>query len=400
MKKLFTILLALVMVLTLVGCSGGTTEDTADDTATTDETTTDESYADKALRTQNEILASIEPDYSVTGQLIVYSPNSQGELDAIRPGFLAKYPKVDLQITSMGTGDVLTKVDTEKDNPTIDIMWGGMNFEKWYNHQGLWENYISPNEANITVANAKAENQGEGKGYFTSYGLSGNTAFIINTEVLAECGLEVSDITGYQSLVDNMDKLKGKVLSGDPVKSSSAWQELVAMLYHYGKGQDSKFDNLDMDAAWDYVKQFIEVIDGAVQSSSSAVYKLVVQGEYAIGVTYEDPALQQMKDEVENITMIYPEEANNWTPCAVAIVKGGPNTELAKKFVDFLISEEGQKLYACTTLRTVTGEPNIVPGFKAFEDIPNIFDQDQLVIAQHTDEWKAKWTELIDAYNG
>ena len=395
MKKLLTVLLSVLMILTLAGCQGGET------TSTTDTTTTEaESYAEKAIRTQNEILASIEPDYNVTGTLVVYSPNSQGELDAIRPGFLAKYPKVDLQITSMGTGDVLTKVDTEKDNPTIDIMWGGMNYEKWYTHQGLWENYVSPNEANITVESATAEFQKDGKGFFTSYGLSGNTAFIINTEKLEELGLTLDDITGYQSLVDNMDKLKGQVVSGDPVKSSSAWQELVAMIYHYGEGKDSKFDNLNMDKAWDYVKQFIEVIDGTVQSSSSAVYKLVVQGEYAIGVTYEDPALQQVKDEVENITMIYPAEANNWTPCAVAIVKGAPHTDLAKLFVDFLISEEGQKLYACTTLRTVTGQPNIVPGFLEFDQIPNVFDQDQLVIAQHTDEWKAKWTELLDAYNG
>ena len=399
MKKLLAILLAMLMVLSLTACGGsGDGGETEEPTDGGEEVV--ESYAEKAARTQNEILASIVPDYTKTGTLVVYSPNSQGELDAIRPGFYAKYPKINLQIVSMGTGDCLTKINAEKENPTIDVMWGGVNYEKWYNNQGVWEYYISPNEANITVESATAEYQKDGKGYFTSFGLSGNTAFIINTEVLAECGLTPEDITGYQSLVDNMDKLKGKVLSGDPVKSSSAWQELVAMIYYYGNGKDSDWTNLDMDAAWAYVDKFIDVIDGTVQSSSSAVYKLVVQGEYAIGVTYEDPALQQMKDEVENITMIYPKEANNWTPCAAGIVKGCANLDNAKLFIDFLISEEGQKLYACTTLRTVTGEPNIVPGFLNFEDIPNVFDQDQLTIAQHTTEWKAKWTELLDAHNG
>lgn len=395
MKKLLTVLLAVLMVLSLAGC--GEKEET---TATTEEV--EETYAEKAERTQNEILASIEPDYSVTGKVIVYSPNSQGEINAIRPGFTTKYPKVELIINSLGTGDVLSKVEAEADNPSFDIMWGGMNYEKWATHQGYWENYVSANEVNITVDSAKAENQGEGKGYFTSYGMSGNTAFIINTEKLAELGLEVSDITGYKSLIDHADVLKGQVLSGDPVKSSSAWQELVAMIYYAGEGKDSNWADgaIDMDKAWAYVEDFIEVIDGVVQSSSSAVYKLVVQGEYAIGVTYEDPALQQMKDEVENITMIYPEEANNWTPCAAAIVKDCPNLDNAKLFIDFLISEEGQKLYACTTLRTVTGEANIVPNFTAFEDIPNVFDQDQAIIATHTSDWKAKWTELIDAYNG
>lgn len=397
MKKLLTLLVALLMVLSLAACSNN---ETANEPAAEDEPVVEESYVEKAARIQNEILAGIEPDLTKTGTVIVASPNSQGEMDAILPGFRAKYPKVNLQIISLGTGDCLSRINAEKENPTIDVMWGGMNYEKWYNNQGIWENYISPNEVNITVESATAEAQNDGKGFFTSYGLSGNTAFIINTAVLEECGLTVDDITGYESLIEHADKLKGKVLSGDPVKSSSAWQELVAMLYHYGNGADNRFDNLDMDAAWDYVAKFIDVIDGTVQSSSSAVYKLVVQGEYAIGVTYEDPALQQVKDEVEDITMIYPAEANNWTPCATAIVAGAANVDNAKLFVDFLISEEGQKLYACTTLRTVTGEANIVPGFKAIEDIPNIFVQDQLTIAQHSTEWKAKWTELLDAYNG
>ncbi len=388
MKKILTVLLSFLMVLSLTACNEP------------DDPTVEESYAEKAARIQSEILDGIEPDLSVTGRLVVATPNSNGEINAIRPGFTVKYPNVQLEIISLGTGDCLSRITAEKENPTIDVMWGGMNFEKWYNNQGLWEYYVSPNEVNITVEAAKASSQGEGEGYFTSYGLSGNTAFIINTEVLAECGLKPEDITGYQSLIDYKDQLKGKVLSGDPVKSSSSWQELVAMMYAFGKGHDSNWEDLDLDAGWEYVKQFIEVIDGTVQSSSSAVYKLVVSGEYAIGVTYEDPALQQLKDEVENITMIYPAEANNWTPCAASIVKGSENTDLAKLFIDFLISEEGQKLYACTTLRTVTGEPNIVPNFLEFDQIPNIFDQDQLYIAaNYTNSWKEKWTELINDYN-
>ena len=387
MKKLLTVLLAVLMLVSLAAC-GGETETTG----------TTETPAELAAKKQKEILASIEPDTTITGRLVVASPNSNGEINAIRPGFTTKYPNVQLEILSLGTGDCLSRINAEIENPTIDVMWGGMNQEKWYNNQGIWESYTSPNEANIKVDSAKSANQGDGAGYYTSFGLSGNTAFVINTEVLAECGLTVEDITGYDSLVANKDKLKGMVLSGDPVKSSSAWQELVAMLYHYGNGADNKFDNLDLDAAWKYVAEFIDLIDGTVLSSSSAVYKNVIAGEAAIGVTYEDPALQAMKDETENIVMIYPAEANNWTPCAAAIVKGAPNADLAKLFIDFLISEEGQELYTCTTLRTVTGADNIVPDFKSFDDIPNKFDQDQLEIAKHSTEWKAKWTELLDAH--
>lgn len=389
MKKLLAMLLSLLMVVTMFGCTSENNGGNQGGNEGSEKTAAD---------VQKEILARIEPDVSVTGRVVVYSPNSNGEINAIRPGFTTKYPNVTLEIVSLGTGDCLSRIQAEAENPQCDVMWGGMNTEKWFNNQGLWEQYTSPNVANLPEE--YKNNTGESAGYFTNFGLSGNTAFVINTAILNKLGVKTEEITGYQSLIDHAAQLKGQVLSGDPVKSSSAWQEMVAMLYLFGEGKDNKWDTLNLDKGWEYVGKFIEVIDGTVLSSSSAVYKNVAQGEAAIGVTYEDPALQLLKDEADDITMIYPEEGNNWTPCAAAIVKNAPNMDLAKLFIDFLISEEGQDLYTCTTLRPIiTTKTNIVKGIKTFDEIPNVFLQDELYIASQTATWRAKWTELLDAYN-
>ena len=60
------------------------------------------------------------------------------------------------------------------------------------------------------------------------------------------------------------------------------------MLLDMGEG-DTPADRYMSDAAWDYIARFIDNIDGIVLSSSSQVYKNVIAGEYAVGVSYEDP---------------------------------------------------------------------------------------------------------------
>lgn len=43
--------------------------------------------------------------------------------------------------------------------------------------------------------------------------------------------------------------------------------------------------------AWTYVKDLFTLIDGKIGSSSSGVYKAVADGEMAVGLSYEDPAV-------------------------------------------------------------------------------------------------------------
>ena len=47
--------------------------------------------------------------------------------------------------------------------------------------------------------------------------------------------------------------------------------------------------------------KFIDNLDGIILSSSSQVYKGVIDGEYAVGVSYEDPVVQAIIDN-EQIT--------------------------------------------------------------------------------------------------
>lgn len=197
------------------------------------------------------------------------------------------------------------------------------------------------------------------------------------------------EVNSYEDLLQ--PELKGKIAMGDPTSSSSAWAELTNMLLVKG-GYDS-------DEAWDYVQKFIDNLDGKIISSSSQVYKGVIDGEYAVGVSYEDPVVQAMIDNKDNpnveISMCYPEEGAVWLPAAAAMVKDAPNKENAQLFLDFLQSKDCQEIISKLTVRPAdTSLKQDNEAMKPFDDI-NVAYEDIEYVADHKDEWQNRWTEMM-----
>ncbi len=307
-----------------------------------------------------------------SGKLVIYSPNSDTEIENELAAFQEKYPDIQVDLQSMGTGDCVARIEAESENPQADVMWGGMNYGVYKQNPDLWEEYVSKNDENVD------ENYRNDTGYFSNYVLSGSGAFIKNDKLLKELGVEVNS---YEDLLQ--PELKGKIAMGDPTSSSSAWAELTNMLLVKG-GYDS-------DEAWDYVQKFIDNLDGKIISSSSQVYKGVIDGEYAVGVSYEDPVVQAMIDNKDNpnveISMCYPEEGAVWLPAAAAMVKDAPNKENAQLFLDFLQSKDCQEIISKLTVRPAdTSLKQDNEAMKPFDDI-NVAYEDIEYVADHKDEW-------------
>lgn len=365
MKRFFTGCLAAAMALTMAACS---------DSSSSENTSTDSKASDKTSEASGSAAAS------GTGKLVIYSPNSDTEIDNTLAAFQEKYPDIEVELQSMGTGDCVARIEAESENPNADVMWGGMNYGVYTQHPDLWEEYVSVNDGNVD------ENYKNDTGYFSNYVLSGSGAFIKNDKLLKELGV---DVNSYEDLLQ--PELKGKIAMGDPTASSSAWAELTNMLLVKG-GYDS-------DEAWDYVQKFIDNLDGKIISSSSQVYKGVIDGEYAVGVSYEDPVVQAIIDNKDNpdveISMAYPSEGAVWLPAAAAIVKDAPNSENAKLFIDFLQSDEAQEIISGLTVRPAkTSLEQKNEEMKPMSEI-NVVYEDIPLVAEHKTEWQNKWTDMM-----
>ena len=372
-RKLLTFACTCFLGLSLVACSGSKEKAGVETKAGGTETVKNEE------KNASKEDASQSSDAKGSGELVVYSPNSDSEIAAVIPQFEEK-TGIKVIIQSMGTGDVLARLEAEKDNPQADVNWGAINMAFWKSQSDLYEQYTSPNDAKLPKEYQSPN------GYFEYTKLSGSAALLLNKDVFKELGLDAEKFNSYEDLLE--PKLKGHIAMGDPTNSSSAWAELTNMLLVKGeKPYDEK--------AWEWVQKFVDQLDGTILSSSSQIYKGTADGEYAVGVSYEDPCVSLLEDGAENLRVVYPSEGAVWLQAGVAIVKGAKHEENAKKFIDYLISEEGQEALKDTTIRPVmTSVENTSEFMPPFSKIKVAYEDIELV-ADKKEEWQKRWQEMV-----
>ena len=183
------------------------------------------------------------------GDIVIYSPNSEGLLNATIPLFEEKYG-VNVELIQAGTGELVKRIQSEKNDPYADVLFGG-SWSLMYTNEDLWEPYVSANDGNVIDAYKNK------CGFITGNVLDGSV-LIVNTDLIGDIKIE-----GYEDLLN--PALKGKIATADPANSSSAFAHLTNMLLAMGGYEDDK--------AWQYVHDLFENVDGKICESSSAVYK-------------------------------------------------------------------------------------------------------------------------------
>lgn len=298
MKKLLTILLALLMVFSLVGCSQKQEEKPAEEQ-------------------QSEGGEKAPEDYS--GTLTIYSPHDQDPLDAGVKAFEAKYPNVKVEVVADGTSNLVAKIAAEAGNPVADVLWGG-----GADTLAAYKQYFQPYKPSmIDLVDPSL--------YDAEYYWIGESplpmVFIINTQKIAE---EDAPKTWKDLAAFDVDKY-GKIAIADPTSSGSAFTQLCTMLFLYGEQSN------DYASGWDFVKEVQPKLE--VKSSSSLAHKDIYEGENSVGITLEKAASKYTED---YMVMIYPEDGTSAVPDGIAIVKDCPNLELAQLFEEFALSAECQ----------------------------------------------------------
>lgn len=258
------------------------------------------------------------------GNLILYTTVSELQYNGLVGAFQNKYPNIKITFTKAGAGECKSRITAEKENPQADVMFGGLVYADTLSMGDCFENYISPNDANLP------DDMKNDTGVLT-YHDAQIPCLWVNDHLEEESGVTIKS---YADLLN--PALNGQVVSADPTESSSAWNQLQCILTDFGGWESAE--------SWDYIQKLHDN-EPVITGSSSGVYKGVYNGEYTVGLTYEPACVQMLAEGAEGVHIVYPTEGVTSIAFGSAIIKGTKNIENAKLFIDFLISDEGQAIY-------------------------------------------------------
>ncbi|MEN3929842.1 ABC transporter substrate-binding protein [Microvirga sp. W0021] len=249
-------------------------------------------------------------------KLIIYTSMKESLIGKLKDGFVKKNPGIDVDYQSAGAGKLMAKLAAERESGSIqaDVLWTSEvpDFYKMKD-EGLFEKYISPEVASII--NPLEDYDGS----FTparlgTLGIAYNTRFIKTAPVTWD-DLKKKDYNGAYGIAN-------------PALSGTSYMSVALLVEKFG---------------WEYFED-LKKNKAKMGKGSGQVVDDTASGELVASLAV-DYITNDKIDKGATLALVYPPEMLV-IPSPIALMKGSKNTEAAKKFIDYVLSKEGQTIIA------------------------------------------------------
>lgn len=232
---------------------------------------------------------------------------------------------VRVAVSQKATGELLAQVKAEASNPKGDIWWAGPGDAFLQaGEEGLLDVYRS---GGLDQLHDWARRQAELSGY-RSVGVYGGILTLgYNTELVKKKNLPVPKC--WKDLLDPV--YKGEIQLSNPNSSGTAYMMLASLVQVMGE-----------DEAFRYQRQLHPSVNQYARSGTGPL-KSVARGESVIGVS----VLHGVVNEVVNgfpVGLVVPCEGVGYEVGSMAIIKGARNLENARRFYDWALTVDAQKI--------------------------------------------------------
>jgi putative spermidine/putrescine transport system substrate-binding protein len=229
------------------------------------------------------------------------------------------------------SGQTLAQLVAEKASPVADIAYFGVTFGIQAKKEGVTAPYQPAHWNDIPAGLKDPEAH-----WFTIH--SGTLGFMVNVDALKGKPIPKSwkDLT--------KPEYKGMVGYLDPASAFVGYVGAVAV----NQAMGGTMGNFDKAIAW-----FKEMKKNDPIVPKQTSYARVLSGEIPILLDFDFNAYRGKYKDKANIAFVIPTEGTIVVPYVMVLVKNGPNAANGKKVLDFLMSDEGQAVWANAYLRPV-----------------------------------------------
>ena len=267
-------------------------------------------------------------------KLFVYTSMKESMIGDLKIAFAKKHADIKLDFQSAGAGKLMAKIAAERESGKImaDVLWTS-EVPDFYQlkAQGLLLPYL-PTELK-QILNPLPDYDGS----FTAVRL-GTLGIAYNTRLIKEAPKTWTDV--------QKPAFKGAYGIANPALSGTAYMSVAVLSKAFGWGY---FEALRANGA-------------KMGKGSGQVVDDTASGDLLASLAVDYITLDKV-DKGATLALVYPPEMLV-IPSPIAIFRNSPNAEAAKKFVDFVLSKDGQTIIANEGSLPVRGDVTVPARYK------------------------------------
>jgi iron(III) transport system substrate-binding protein len=258
--------------------------------------------------------------------------------EGMKAEFEKAHPDITVNFVRMSSGESLTRLRNEKDNPQFDIWWGGpIDSFIAARQEGLLEPYDSPKLQNIKDPNLMLDSDHYWAGIYV-----GSLGFATNETFLKEHpGVEPPRAWDDLLKPDFADQL----MVAHPSSSGTSYTALCTILQLKGE-----------EAGWNFLRDYAANVLQFTKSGAAPA-KFVGQGEAAVAIVFSHDIVAE-QEKGSPLVLTFPEEGTGYEIGGMGIVKGARHPDAAQKWFDWALEPATQELgpkYEAYQAPTVNG---------------------------------------------
>jgi putative spermidine/putrescine transport system substrate-binding protein len=257
--------------------------------------------------------------------------------------FKKRYPEVEIVYNDIGSGATVVALDKSRNRPQADTAY-------YFAASGIdavAKNVVAPFRPVNFDKLTPVFRDPDGK-WFTIHTLT--VAFIVNTKLVKNVPQSWADLL--------KPEYKNTIVYLDP--RSTGVGQVVAFAANFGMGGDMN----NIKPGLDYFAK-LHQSGNVLRVLGTTPYAQFVKGEIPIWISYENDGLKTKYIDGlgDAAAVVIPKEASAAAPYAISLVEKGPNPNAGKLWLNFIMTDMGQGIFAQGFVR-----PS-VPGVKLPENV-------------------------------